>query len=292
MFELPGGRGQIVEPYVDSPGGPVKPAGDNHVSPFHRRMLHPLQVHRQPLARLARFRLGAVGLESAYPALQAAREDINLVADPDRPGEEGAGYHGPEARNGEDPVHGEAEGAVAPPLLRLGGQPRQFLAQGIESGAGPGRDRDDRRPLQKAGEQVFAHLFRYQAEPFRVHHVALGQGHQPLPDPQELADLQVFPGLGHDPLVGGDHQHDQVHAADPSHHGPDKAFVPRHVDDAELDVAGEFQVGEAEFDGDTPGLLLLQPVGVDAGEGLDQRGLAVVDVAGGAEDEVFHDGTP
>ena len=43
-------------------------------------------------------------------------------------------------------------------------------------------------------------------------------------------------------------------------------------------------VGEAEVDGDAAGLLLLQPVGVDAGQRPDQRGLAVVDVAGGADD--------
>ena len=39
------------------------------------------------------------------------------------------------------------------------------------------------------------------------------------------------------------------------------------------------EVGEAEVDGDPALLLLLQAVGVDAGQGLDQRGLAVVDVA-------------
>src|SRR5439155_9634333 len=37
-----------------------------------------------------------------------------------------------------------------------------------------------------------------------------------------------------------------------------------------------------------PPLLLFQPVGVDTGERLDQSGLAVVDVAGGTDDHVFH----
>ena len=34
--------------------------------------------------------------------------------------------------------------------------------------------------------------------------------------------------------------------------------------------------------------LLLEPVGVDVGEGLDEAGLAVVDMTGGAEDDLFH----
>ena len=47
-------------------------------------------------------------------------------------------------------------------------------------------------------------------------------------------------------------------------------------------------MGEAEVDGDAAALLLFEAVGVDAGEGLDQRGLAVIDVAGGADDDVLH----
>ena len=44
------------------------------------------------------------------------------------------------------------------------------------------------------------------------------------------------------------------------------------------------QIGEAEVDRDAARLLLLQAVGVDAGQRAHQRGLAVVDVAGGADD--------
>ena len=47
-------------------------------------------------------------------------------------------------------------------------------------------------------------------------------------------------------------------------------------------------MGEAELDGDPALLLLLEPVGVDAGQRPDERGLAVVDVAGGADDQVAH----
>ena len=47
-------------------------------------------------------------------------------------------------------------------------------------------------------------------------------------------------------------------------------------------------MGEAEVDGDAAALLFFQAVGVDAGQRFDQRGLAVVDVAGGADDDVLH----
>ena len=47
--------------------------------------------------------------------------------------------------------------------------------------------------------------------------------------------------------------------------------------------------GEAEVDGDPALLLGGEAVGVDAGQGADQRRLAVVDVPGGAEDQVAFD---
>ncbi len=53
--------------------------------------------------------------------------------------------------------------------------------------------------------------------------------------------------------------------------------------------SAEVQVGEAEIDGDPALLLLLQPVGVGAGEGAHERALPVVDVARGADDEGAHD---
>jgi hypothetical protein len=63
-----------------------------------------------------------------------------------------------------------------------------------------------------------------------------------------------------------------------------KARAP-HVDDPGFDAAG-VEVREAEIDRDAALALLLQPIGVDAGQRLDERRLAVVDVAGGADDDV------
>ena len=49
-------------------------------------------------------------------------------------------------------------------------------------------------------------------------------------------------------------------------------------------MARDRQIGEAEIDGDAARFFLLQPVAIDAGQGFDQRGLAVIDMAGGADD--------
>src|SRR2546422_6355799 len=55
--------------------------------------------------------------------------------------------------------------------------------------------------------------------------------------------------------------------------------------EARLDRVAERQRREAQVDSDAAALLLLPAVGVDAGQGLDQGRLAVVDVPGGADYE-------
>mgnify|MGYP003694321301 CR=1 FL=1 len=73
---------------------------------------------------------------------------------------------------------------------------------------------------------------------------------------------------------------------DAGQHVLDEALVAGHVHDLDGQAAGLLEEGEAEIDGDAAGFLLRQPIGIGAGQRLDQRGLAVVDVPGGADDDV------
>ena len=90
-------------------------------------------------------------------------------------------------------------------------------------------------------------------------------------------------GLGLPALGGVDDEqagHDPAHAGQ---HVAEEADVAGHVDERD-DEAVDLRVGEAEVDGQAPGLLLGPAVGVGAGQGLDQGRLAVVDVPGGGDD--------
>ena len=62
-----------------------------------------------------------------------------------------------------------------------------------------------------------------------------------------------------------------------------KRSWPGHVDHRQPPPGRQLERRVAELDRDPARLLLGQPVGVDAGERADEDGLAVVDVAGGAE---------
>src|SRR5262249_1876314 len=63
-----------------------------------------------------------------------------------------------------------------------------------------------------------------------------------------------------------------------------QVFMPRHIDEADNLAARPRPIRKAKVDGDAARLLLLQPVGVDAGQSAHQRGLAMVDMSCGAND--------
>ena len=90
--------------------------------------------------------------------------------------------------------------------------------------------------------------------------------------------------LRHDAVVGGDDQQREIDPARARQHGVDQPFMPRHVDEAGDGPAAQIGIGEAEIERDAASLLRGQPIGIDAGQRFDQRGLAVIDVAGGPDD--------
>jgi hypothetical protein len=69
-------------------------------------------------------------------------------------------------------------------------------------------------------------------------------------------------------------------------HVADEALVAGDVDDAGARALGQREVGEAEVDRNPALFFFLEAVGVLAGERLDQRRLAVIDMTGGADDGV------
>jgi len=59
------------------------------------------------------------------------------------------------------------------------------------------------------------------------------------------------------------------------------------IHDAQVLTAGQVYVGKPQLDRDAPFFFLFQAVRVDACDRLHEGGLAVVDVPGGAQDDLF-----
>jgi hypothetical protein len=154
-----------------------------------------------------------------------------------------------------------------------------------EAIASQGRNGNDGRTRERGAGDALAHFFGYEVEPVLIDIVPFGEGDDTVLDLQEIENRQMLKGLGHGPFVGGDDQEGRVDAADSSQHVLDEALMARNVDDADRGAAGQGEPGEAEIDRHLARLFLGETIRVDAGQGLDEGRLAVIDVARGPNHE-------
>ncbi len=101
---------------------------------------------------------------------------------------------------------------------------------------------------------------------------------------KDVQDLEMLLALGFPPLVGRDHEEHQPNRTHAREHVRDEALVSGNIDEPDLPPARERAPRVPQVDGQAAALLLLPPVGVDAGEAGDERGLAVIHVSGGGDD--------
>ena len=148
-----------------------------------------------------------------------------------------------------------------------------------------GRHREDRRPGEGRAAEQPPDLGDDLFGPPGAGDIGLGHDRDPVPDLERIEQRQVLDGLGARSVVGRHDQHRGIDLARPDEHVADQPVVPGDVDEVELGAVGQGEVGVADVDGHPAPALLGQPVGVDPGQGPQQRRLAVVDVAGGPDDD-------
>ena len=93
--------------------------------------------------------------------------------------------------------------------------------------------------------------------------------------------------MGLDGFIGGDHQQDEIDAADASEHVADEFFVAGNV--YVRFHSGQIEKREAEVDGDTAAPFFGESIGMRAGERFHERGFSVVDMARGADNDMAHE---
>ena len=107
----------------------------------------------------------------------------------------------------------------------------------------------------------------------------------PCTDPQRVEQCEVLDRLRARPVVGGHDEHRGIDLAGADEHVADQPVVAGDVDEVELGAVGQRQMRVADIDRHPAPLLLGQPVRIDPGQRPEQRRLAVVDVAGGPDDD-------
>ena len=226
-----------------------------------------------------------VGLQAAHLAALPQGQDLQHLADLDRSADRDAGQHGSEAAHAEDPLHRHPKDPFGRARRRLFHLVRQHGTQLLHPLAGHGGEAHQGSPLQESALQGLAQDLLGQVRELRVDQIDLGQYHHSALHPDQLHDRQVFAGLGHDPVVGSHDEQDEIDSGRSRHHVAHETLVPGDVDDAHRASTGEVEARETQVDGHSARFLLLPAVRVGAGQGPHEGGLAVVDVAGGTDDD-------
>ncbi len=266
-------RGQQADTRVEHGGRRVHVRMQHPIAPRHRLPLHAREVERDPLPHHGEFGRPVLRVQPADTNRDARWRQHQPVGDIDAPGEQRAGHHHPGAGDGEGTIDGETRMAVCVPRRMV--QAEQGVPQRLDPLPGYRRDRQHRRARRQQAPQLLRHCVHVAGG-----EIDAGDRRDHSRNAEEIEDLQVLGGLRHHPVIRRHHQQGGVDAAGAGQHGVDEALMPGHVDESQR--AG---IGIAEVDGHAAPLLLRQPVGIDAGERAHQRGLAVVDMARGADDQ-------
>ena len=120
--------------------------------------------------------------------------------------------------------------------------------------------------------------------PLCGHEIGLGDGHQRVPDVQRVEQVEVLMGLGAEAVIGGHDEQGRIDLAGTHEHVADEPVVAGDVDEVQLGAIGQREVRVPDVDRHPAAALLRKAVGVDAGERAEERRLAVVDMAGRADD--------
>ena len=89
--------------------------------------------------------------------------------------------------------------------------------------------------------------------------------------------------LRHYSFISGYNQEGHIDTAYASQHILDKPLVARNVNNADLPTARQSHPGKTQINGHLPLLFFRKAVRVNVGQGFNQRGLTVVNVAGGTD---------
>ncbi|MEZ4237129.1 MAG: hypothetical protein R3F59_13435 [Myxococcota bacterium] len=277
-----GAPGEVPVAHVDHRRERHRAAGGDEPA-VHLLGVDAREVQGRPPAGDGALDLGAVDLDAAHPrrgGLGQQRDGL-AVAEGARPG--GARDDDAEACPHEHAVDREPERRGLDGGAVRDAEPRDHVDQRLAPDVGHRGPRHDGRVGQEGAGDGGPHVLDGELQQVGVDEVGHRQRDGALPHAEQVEDGEVLARLWHRAVDGGDAEHHGVDAGGPGDHGADQPLVSGHVHERDAAAVGEIEVGEAQRHGDAAGLLLRQPVQVDARERAHQARLAVVDVAGGAD---------
>ena len=233
-------------------------------------------------------RLLVLAVNGAHANFESRRRHLQALPHAHRAGIHRAGDHAARAFQHKAAVNREPKAAVVYARGALGLRRQQ---QGAQLGdAKPRRRRagHDRAARQRGvGEQGQNLLLDFH-RPRRLYAINLAQRHRAALDAKQTQNRQMLARLRHRAVVCRHHQQREIDAGDARQHVSHKALVTRHIhkanDPRRIARARQRQIREAQINRHATCALFRQAVGVDAGQRANERGFAMIDMAGGSDD--------
>jgi len=199
---------------------------------------------------------GLVGLDASDGGGEGVWLEVEGVADFDGSRGEGASDDSADAFDREGAVNGEVR-VVLVEMLGGGGEVRgEFFFEGVDALAVVRGDGVNVSICVASVGDLVADHFGDEVEVVGVvNEVGFGEGNLEARDIKVGEDLEVFFGLRHPAIVGGNDEEGEVEGGDTGDHVVDEVGVTGDIDEASFD-GGRFiregEVGEAELDSDAP----------------------------------------
>ncbi|HWA49189.1 MAG TPA: hypothetical protein VG742_12995 [Dongiaceae bacterium] len=278
--------GQHAEPRIHPAGRCVQGRIQHDIAALYRLLgdVGPCQRQGAALSRAPFLCRAILHMQRADARGQARRADHHAIADADPAGKDGAGDDRSGPGQGEAAVDRQAEAAVRHTRGPGVAQRIQPRGQHVDPFAGQRRDRQYLRARQAGRRQRRRDRVAHLAPAFGIDEIHLGQGDDAARQVEQIEDRQMFAGLGHDAVIRGNHQQHAIDAGGAGQHVVHQLLVARHIDETDDLSVRARPIGEAEVQRDAARLFFRQPIRVNAGQGAHQGGLAMVDMAGGADD--------
>ncbi len=207
-----------------------------------------------------------------------------MVAHLRRPGQDGAGDDDSDSGQREDPVDRKAETGLRRTVADRRGGRDEAGAKLVNAISSQRRHRQDLDALQRRSGGRRPDFRGDLGAAVGRREIGFRHDRKAASDAKQIEDRQMLQRLRLDPVIGRDHEQSEINSARARQHSVHEALMTGHIDEAKNGAGHDRQIGEAEIDGHTPRLFLLQPVAVDSGQRFDQGGLAMVDVTCGSDD--------
>ena len=265
-----------------------------HLASIERSDAIAHQIERHALTGQRPLRI-AMHLNSAHATGRTRRQRDELVAHRDRRVMKRSRHDGAGALDRKAAVDRQTRRGVGSLGSIATGAPTGIHAlvecgqQRINPLARLGRHGDDRGARKHGARQKVIDVELGKLGHLGIGQVAHRQCDHHVRDAQKLQHMHVLAGLRHHTLDGRHHQHGHIDTRGALHHGAQVVCVPWHIDQAHDLAARQGQLAKAELHGHAAATLDLQAVGIFTRQCLDERRLAMVDMARRAHDNgAFH----